>query len=365
MDWKPTNTFLKGRITMYRSKRSTTYNKIFRNMMQTGKPVKCAVDDYGDCLTGLKAEDFRQCYVPKNSDAPFAKARNMLPKYWFLDRKGHLLSVADKKNCVWISPQKDRVGTYLIKHKKISSAALQLLVYADEACMPATPYATERINKLGLKAFGSKNDEDIQVDHRLSDRIRYFDGTKLTPDETEKNCNLDYIWFCSKGYNGFFNVFDRKIKKTYEDLSKKSENNSVDTCNNKLFYKAISDWLRDKLKNDDTFKMLLRESGGYNKESELYKKVTRKLNNIINNRRKPPKYYIRVTSFCHWLKIGVEDTDELCNFQFYNTLFNNPDTIPNYAFDSIMVFNVPISEYQNNPEKYTHKGFNPQAINYH
>lgn len=146
------------------------YEKLFRSLALEGLWV--STDDGTESIFIDQYEDWRQCY------SPYSTARAELPKYWFVNSKGDLISVQSGKAVLLKKDDKlsaedreqnpeKKTNRYLNYHydggANITAHTLVALVFESMAY----GRAQELINEKGLAAFGNSAKEDNVQTHHL------------------------------------------------------------------------------------------------------------------------------------------------------------------------------------------------------
>lgn len=146
------------------------YDKLFRQLVLEGMWV--STEDKSESIFIDQHEEWRQCY------SPYSKARAELPKYWFVNSKGDLISVQSGKAVLLKKDDKlsaedreqnpeKKTNRYLNYHydggANITAHTLVALVFESLAYGKAQ----ELINEKGLAAFGNSAKEDNVQTHHL------------------------------------------------------------------------------------------------------------------------------------------------------------------------------------------------------
>ena len=146
------------------------YEKLFRSLALEGLWV--STDDGSEKVYVDNYEEWRQCY------SPYSKARAELPKYWFVNSKGDLISVQSGKAVLLKKDDKlsaeyreqnpeKKTNRYLNYHydggANITAHTLVALVFESMAY----GRAQELINEKGLAAFGNSAKVDNVQTHHL------------------------------------------------------------------------------------------------------------------------------------------------------------------------------------------------------
>lgn len=155
------------------------YAQQFKKQMKEGNGTLLLQN--GDIFIPEKDEVFKQAYVTKNEmkSTRFGKARNQLPKGWFVSNYGRVLSyesrgrsnrVADRPNLLKL-PENSAVGrpSYRISQNR---TIVYYNLYGIVFGASATPKAYKELSEKGLDALGKHN---IEGHHRPA----YIDSNDL------------------------------------------------------------------------------------------------------------------------------------------------------------------------------------------
>lgn len=146
------------------------------------------------------SEEFRPCYletIPENERVRFFKARNEMPKNWWVSDQGTIIRIiGNKKDGYRAALYYGQSGSRLqvrIKKDAYPREAIVGLVFADKL-----PYidgkAAECIEKKGLKAFRrNRNGTGVEV-HHCSSYVPFNTRTEALRN-LKVNCNPKNIRF--------------------------------------------------------------------------------------------------------------------------------------------------------------------------
>lgn len=143
---------------MRKNGKQKDYQKIFNKWNEKREPIKVKVDDQEYIYEPAEGEEFRQCYVAnshKNKGLTFLKARNELPKYWFVSNRGTILTVKNNEITVYLGQFSGRRLQVRCDNQTYSREVIVGLVFADQM-LYISPRVRKKIEEEGLQAFKSK-----------------------------------------------------------------------------------------------------------------------------------------------------------------------------------------------------------------
>lgn len=196
------------------------YVKVFETWNENRTPLTLRWKDEEYTYYPDSSEEFRPCYletIPENEQVRFFKARNEMPKNWWVSDQGTIIRIiGNKKNGYRAALYYGQSGSRLqvrIKEDAYPREAIVGLVFADKL-----PYidgkTAECIEEKGLKAFRrNQNGTGVEV-HHCSSYVP-FNTRAEAMRNLKVNCNPKNIRFLLAKMHDILAHMQPRMKRLY------------------------------------------------------------------------------------------------------------------------------------------------------
>lgn len=196
------------------------YVKVFETWNENRTPLTLRWKDEEYTYYPDSSEEFRPCYletIPESEQVRFFKARNEMPKNWWVSDRGTIIRIIGNENDGYQAAlyygQGEKRLQVRIKEQAYAREAIVGIVFEDKIPW-IDEKAAECIEKYGLAAF-RRNGEGIEVHHckgyaTFSSRTEAMNNLKI-------NCDLNNIRFLPANVHKVLGYIQPNMKRLYSD----------------------------------------------------------------------------------------------------------------------------------------------------